>query len=78
MTVLKELSGLLGVFHKPVEKADGGDDELANGLMELLISLRATCRKEKNFAIADQIRDGLTALKITLEDRPDGTGWRRD
>lgn len=78
MTLLKELAGLLGVFHKPVEKAGGGDDELANGLMELLISLRATCRKEKNFAIADQIRDGLTALKITLEDRPDGTGWRRD
>jgi cysteinyl-tRNA synthetase len=46
--------------------------------MQLVIELRAEARRTKNFAIADKIRDGLTALRITLEDRPDGTSWRRD
>ena len=27
---------------------------------------------------ADKIRDSLNELKLTLEDRPDGTIWRRD
>ena len=78
VTLLKELAAVLGVFRKPIEAAaGGGDDELVGGLMELLISLRSSLRKEKNFALADQIRDDLGALNVTLEDRPDGTGWRR-
>jgi cysteinyl-tRNA synthetase len=45
-------------------------------LMQLLIELRANARKSKNFALADQIRQQLTQLGVTLEDRPGGTGWR--
>jgi cysteinyl-tRNA synthetase len=79
MTLLKELSQLLGVFRKPVAKASsGGDDAFAGSLMQLIIELRADARKSKNFAVADKIRDGLAALKVTIEDRPDGTTWRRE
>jgi cysteinyl-tRNA synthetase len=78
MTLLKELSGLLGLFRKPIAKPTGAGDELTDKLMQLMIELRAEARRTKNFAIADKIRDGLTALRITLEDRPDGTSWRRD
>ncbi len=78
MTLLKELSQLLGVFRKPVAKAAGADDGFAASLMQLIIELRADARKSKNFAVADKIRDGLAALKVTIEDRPDGTTWRRD
>jgi len=78
MTLLKELSGLLGLFRKSIAKPSQGGDELTDKLMKLMIELRAEARRTKNFAIADKIRDGLTALKITLEDRPDGTNWRRD
>jgi cysteinyl-tRNA synthetase len=78
MTLLKELSGVLGLFRKPIAKPSQGGDELTDKLMKLMIELRAEARRTKNFAIADKIRDGLTALKITLEDRPDGTNWRRD
>ena len=37
----------------------------------------AACRgpQGQNFALSDQIRDRLAALGVTLEDRPDGTGW---
>lgn len=78
--LFKELANILGVFRKPLEKksAGGADDEFVNSLMQLLISLRAEARKAKQFEIADKVRKGLTELKVTLEDRPEGTIWRRD
>ena len=45
--------------------------------MKLLIHLRNEARKNKNFALADAIRKGLTEIGVTLEDRPDGTIWRK-
>ncbi len=73
--ILKELSQVLGLFECPLEKT-GGNDALVNGLMQLLLDLRAEARKGKNFALADQIRKRLGDLGVTLEDRPGGTGWR--
>jgi cysteinyl-tRNA synthetase len=78
MTLIRELAGILGLFRRPVAKRSPAGDGLTEELMKLLIDLRAEARKTKNFAIADQIREGLAALRITLEDRPDGTLWRRD
>jgi cysteinyl-tRNA synthetase len=79
VVVLKELSRILGVFEWAAEKKtqDAGTEQLLDGLMQLLIELRAEARKSKNFAQADLIRKRLTELGVTLEDRPGGTGWRR-
>jgi len=74
--VLRQLSHILGLFWEAPKKESGGNDELVSGLMQLLIDLRAEARKAKNFALGDQIRKRLTDLKVTLEDRPGGTGWR--
>ncbi|MBI5957539.1 MAG: cysteine--tRNA ligase [Chloroflexi bacterium] len=49
-----------------------------DGLIRLLIDLRAQARAAKEFAKADQIRKQLTELGVTLEDRSDGTVWRVD
>jgi cysteinyl-tRNA synthetase len=46
--------------------------------MDLLIRVRAEARKAKQFALADMVRNQLTEIGITLEDRPDGTVWRRE
>jgi cysteinyl-tRNA synthetase len=79
VTLMKELAGILGVFTKPIAAGgDGANDELVDGLMQLVISLRGSLRSEKNWALADTIRDSLNELKITLEDRPDETLWRRE
>jgi cysteinyl-tRNA synthetase len=43
-----------------------------------LIRLRTEARTSKNFALSDGIRDGLSQIGIVLEDRPDGTGWRKE
>ena len=77
---LKELSRILGIFEKPLEKpkADDASHQLVGGLMQLLIDLRAEARKAKNFALGDQIRKRLTELGVTLEDRPAGTIWRKE
>src|SRR5262249_29116558 len=75
--VLKELSQILGIFAEPHQAAGKEQDQLVDGLMQLLIDLRAEARKSKNFALADQIRQRLGQLAVTLEDRPGGTSWRR-
>ena len=72
--ILGQVLGLFRVRHEPA-KEDGG---LTEGLMKLLIALRNDARKTKNFALADTVRKGLTELGVTLEDRADGTGWRKD
>jgi cysteinyl-tRNA synthetase len=75
-TTLKELSSLLGLFQIPPTTSVGDEDQLVGELMELLIALRTEARQRKDFSTADRIRDGLTAIGITLEDRKDGTGWK--
>jgi cysteinyl-tRNA synthetase len=45
-------------------------------LMQALIARRAEARKAKNFAVADQVRQRLGDLGVTLEDRAGGTTWR--
>jgi cysteinyl-tRNA synthetase len=74
--VLAELTGILGLFRAPAERPHKAQDDLSSGLLLLLIDLRARLRKEKNFKLADEVRDRLTALGVTLEDRPEGTTWR--
>ena len=67
-TVLKELAGILGIFRKPIEKTAGEDDSIVDGLMNLLIDIRAQSRKNKDFATADKIRDALGEIGIVLEE----------
>src|SRR5262249_26230115 len=50
-------------------------DDLLPKLMPLVIELRASARKNKNFAVADKIRDTLGPIGVTLEDRAGGTEW---
>lgn len=40
--------------------------------VEALLEARAAARKEKNWAVADRVRDGLTGLGFTIEDTPQG------
>ena len=42
-----------------------------------LIAMRDEARREKDFATADAIRDGLETEGVLLEDGPDGTRWVR-
>ncbi|MGL4514126.1 MAG: cysteine--tRNA ligase [Lacipirellulaceae bacterium] len=45
------------------------------GVMRMLIDLRATSRKNKDFAFADALRDRLGSIGVTIEDRAGGAEW---
>jgi cysteinyl-tRNA synthetase len=78
MTLLRELSLLLGVFREPLPTKGGADDGFAAQLMDLVLELRAEARATKNWPMSDKIRARLKELKVVVEDRTDGVIWRRD
>ena len=54
---------------KQVAGYEGSD---AHEAVDALLDARATARAEKNWAVADAVRDGLTGLGFTIEDTPQG------
>jgi cysteinyl-tRNA synthetase len=75
---LRQLGQLLGLFRPEMPGLRAKEPGTVEQLMALMIQLRNEARKTKQFALADSVRDGLKKIGITLEDRPDGTGWRRE
>jgi cysteinyl-tRNA synthetase len=69
---LRELAGVLGL--RLEAQPEAAHD--AAPFIELLIETRAALRKAKQFDLADNIRNRLTDLGVTLEDSPQGTRWK--
>lgn len=57
------------------EEKDGKGDGLTPSLIELALSLRKSAKLNRDFTTADQIRDELTRLGVTLKDSPEGTSF---
>jgi cysteinyl-tRNA synthetase len=58
--------------------ATSGGADLTNaldGVIQLALAQRTAARDRKDFAASDQIRDGLAALGITIEDTAQGPRW---
>ncbi|HEX8525249.1 MAG TPA: cysteine--tRNA ligase [Tepidisphaeraceae bacterium] len=75
---LKKSGSILGMFRPELQKQAAPESGLTDQLMALFIKIRAEARASKNFATADGIRKGLAELGITLEDRAEGTVWRKE
>jgi cysteinyl-tRNA synthetase len=69
-----EMASIIGIFEQEEAAADDG---LTDKLMELIIGIRQDARKEKNWAIADKIRDELKEVGIVIEDTPNGARWKK-
>ena len=67
----KELTDVLGLVY--IENDDSLDLDV-----EKLIEERNAARKNKDFALADKIRDDLKAQGIILEDTPQGVKWHKE
>lgn len=66
------LFGILGI--KKEEKNNSGDME---GLMDLILDIRAQAKSNKDFATSDKIRDELGKLGISIKDGKDGATWSK-
>ena len=73
-TCLSRVVQMVEVLGLMLEEAKEIDPALTQKIEEL-ISLRAEAKASKDFAKADQIRDELTTLGVTLEDLPNQTIW---
>lgn len=52
-------------------------ESLVDDQVDTLMQQREKARENRDFALADQIRDKLKAENIILEDTPQGTRWKR-
>ncbi|MEF8857020.1 MAG: DALR domain-containing protein, partial [Haloplanus sp.] len=55
---------------------EGGEAHLADDLIELVLDVREAEREAGNYARADDLRDDLEALGVTVEDGDDGPTYR--
>ncbi|WP_299237552.1 cysteine--tRNA ligase [Sulfurihydrogenibium sp.] len=58
-------------------KSKEKEESINEDLIQVLIEVREKARKEKQFTIADLIRDKLAEKGIILEDTPFGTKWKK-
>ena len=67
---LFKLTDVLGII---IERKE----EMLDEEIEAMIEKRQAARKERNFALADQIRDELLQKGIILEDTREGVKWKK-
>ena len=68
-SIFKSLQ-ILGIQKGSVNKLENDKNKIMK-----LITDRENARKNKNYNLADQIRDKLKKMQIEIEDTPDGTKW---
>ena len=67
---MAKLCDVLGIITEKKE-------EILDSEVEDLIAKRQQARKDKNFALADEIRGQLLDMGIILEDTREGVKWKR-
>ena len=69
---------LLGLLWQDAESwFKGGENDAAAAAIEAKIAERAAAKKNKDYALADKIRNELKEQGILLEDTPQGTTWKK-
>ena len=49
---------------------------LIDGLMKMILEVRANAKANKDWATSDKIRDALGELGVTVKDGKDGATWQ--
>jgi cysteinyl-tRNA synthetase len=70
-STLRELTGVLGLRLQEKRGSSAVDT-----FVDLLVEVRSEVRKQKLWALSDQIRDRLNSLGVIIEDSKEGTAWR--
>lgn len=72
--ILKEINEIFVIIDFNNDNSSSGYEK---ELVELFISYRADFKAEKNWTMADKIRDDLKTIGIVLKDTPEGTIWEK-
>jgi cysteinyl-tRNA synthetase len=73
----ERLQALAGVLGLTLEGRASSMESDAGPFIDLLIQLRAELRTQKNYALADTLREQLAERGVLIEDTAQGTLWRR-
>jgi cysteinyl-tRNA synthetase len=69
---------MLGILQQDPAAWFRGIGDIDEDEIQKLMTSRIQAKKDKNFQLADDIRDKLTAIGIQIQDHPDGTSsWRK-
>jgi len=63
------------IFGLKNDLESGDNNNLIDGLMDLIIDIRQSARANKDWTTSDQVRDKMNELNIALKDGADGTTW---
>jgi cysteinyl-tRNA synthetase len=75
---LKSLMNLFVFDILGLKREEKKSDDDMDGLMNLLLSIRAQAKANKDFATSDKIRDELIKLNFTIKDGKDGSTWSKN
>ena len=78
---IDELKSLFDTFVFNVlglrDESSADNEELLDGLMKMILDIRATAKANKDWATSDKIRDSLSAIGIAVKDGKDGATWEK-
>ena len=72
MKIYMQMASILGIFESAPEAASSKIDELIG----FILDVRTHAKQDKNYEIADKIRNGLKEIGIVVEDTKQGVKWK--
>ncbi len=76
--LLKKLAGIFGLLQQdPDAYFQGSQDGDFDAKIQNLLAQRSQARQEKNWTLADTVRDELEKLDVVVEDTAQGPIWRK-
>ena len=81
--VFSEMCSIIGILENEKQMVNNNekkecDDGKEQALVQLIVDMRQEARKNKNFALADKLRDDLAKIGVVLQDTPDGVKWSKE
>lgn len=82
----KELADLKDLFNKFLfdvlglknEENTSANNDLSEDIMQVLLTMRQDAKTNKDYALADSIRDNLAKINITIKDSKEGAIWEKN
>ncbi len=68
LQIFRDLGGILGIFMESTEE----HQQAVGEVLAFLLEIRNSARQEKNYALADKVRDLLQIMQVKVEDKASG------